>query len=78
MAVRRCVSAVATRAAALRPLALRRVPFCRLTRRLRSQVLLQTSQGDVVIDLHAELAPLACKNFLKLCKCAPALRFALV
>jgi peptidyl-prolyl cis-trans isomerase-like 4 len=32
-------------------------------------VLLQTSQGDVVIDLHAELAPKACKNFLKLCKC---------
>lgn len=33
-----------------------------------SQVLLQTSQGDLVIDLHTELAPTACKNFLKLCK----------
>lgn len=32
--------------------------------------LLQTSQGDIVIDLHTELAPQACKNFLKLCKCA--------
>ncbi|GJQ13467.1 hypothetical protein GpartN1_g5258.t1 [Galdieria partita] len=31
-------------------------------------VLLQTSKGDIVIDLFTELAPLACKNFLKLCK----------
>jgi Cyclophilin type peptidyl-prolyl cis-trans isomerase/CLD len=32
-------------------------------------VLLQTSQGDMVIDLHTDLAPNACKNFIKLCKC---------
>jgi len=31
-------------------------------------VLIQTSKGDIVIDLFTELAPLACKNFLKLCK----------
>jgi peptidyl-prolyl cis-trans isomerase-like 4 len=36
-------------------------------------VLLQTSQGDLVVDLHTGLAPLACKNFLKLCKCVRAL-----
>ena len=32
-------------------------------------VLLQTSQGDMVVDLLTDLAPTACKNFLKLCKC---------
>ena len=32
-------------------------------------VLLQTSQGDLVVDLYTDLAPNACKNFLKLCKC---------
>ena len=31
-------------------------------------VLLETSKGDVVVDLLTEDAPLACKNFLKLCK----------
>ena len=31
-------------------------------------VLLETSQGDIVIDLHTELCPIACKNFIKLCK----------
>src|SRR4051812_28934151 len=31
-------------------------------------VLLETSVGDLVIDLHTDLAPKACKNFLKLCK----------
>jgi peptidyl-prolyl cis-trans isomerase-like 4 len=31
-------------------------------------VLLETSQGDMVIDLHHEDCPIACKNFLKLCK----------
>lgn len=31
-------------------------------------VLLQTSKGDIVIDLFTDLAPLACKNFIKLCK----------
>ncbi len=31
-------------------------------------VLLETSKGDLVIDLYAEECPLATKNFLKLCK----------
>ena len=31
-------------------------------------VLLETSKGDIVIDLHTELCPVACKNFIKLCK----------
>ena len=30
-------------------------------------VLLETSVGDIVIDLHADRAPLTCDNFLKLC-----------
>ncbi|KAJ1724983.1 Peptidyl-prolyl cis-trans isomerase-like 4 [Coemansia biformis] len=31
-------------------------------------VLIETSLGDIVVDLHTEAAPLTCKNFLKLCK----------
>ncbi len=31
-------------------------------------VLLETSLGDMVIDLYTENAKLASKNFLKLCK----------
>eukprot|EP00967_Tisochrysis_lutea_P075599 scaffold101907_cov31-Tisochrysis_lutea.AAC.3 len=31
-------------------------------------VLLETSLGDIVIDLHVQLAPNASRNFLKLCK----------
>ncbi|XP_071730306.1 peptidyl-prolyl cis-trans isomerase CYP59 [Rutidosis leptorrhynchoides] len=31
-------------------------------------VLLVTSLGDIVIDLHTDRCPLTCKNFLKLCK----------
>eukprot|EP00966_Prymnesium_polylepis_P060148 1395439-Prymnesium_polylepis.1 len=31
-------------------------------------VLLETSKGDIVIDLFCDECPLACKNFLKLCK----------
>ena len=31
-------------------------------------VLLETTRGDVVVDLHAEAAPRAAENFLKLCK----------
>jgi len=31
-------------------------------------VLLETSKGDIVVDLHAAHAPRACQNFLKLCK----------
>jgi len=31
-------------------------------------VLLETSKGDIVIDLFVEDAPMTCKNFLKLCK----------
>ena len=31
-------------------------------------VLLETSYGDIVIDLFTEKCPLATKNFIKLCK----------
>jgi peptidyl-prolyl cis-trans isomerase-like 4 len=31
-------------------------------------VLLETSQGDLVVDLFLEDCPKACENFLKLCK----------
>jgi len=31
-------------------------------------ILMVTSLGDMVIDLHTEKCPLTCKNFLKLCK----------
>eukprot|EP01135_Chromosphaera_perkinsii_P006048 Nk52_evm2s386 gene=Nk52_evmTU2s386 len=31
-------------------------------------VLIETSIGDFVIDLYVDYAPLACRNFLKLCK----------
>ncbi|KAL3701252.1 hypothetical protein R1sor_019274 [Riccia sorocarpa] len=31
-------------------------------------VQLETSLGEIVIDLHCNLCPLTCKNFLKLCK----------
>jgi peptidyl-prolyl cis-trans isomerase-like 4 len=31
-------------------------------------VLLETTRGDLVIDLLTEEAPVACRNFLKLCK----------
>jgi peptidyl-prolyl cis-trans isomerase-like 4 len=31
-------------------------------------VLLETSLGDLVIDLETELCPRTCENFLKLCK----------
>ncbi|KAG8462518.1 hypothetical protein KFE25_010343 [Diacronema lutheri] len=31
-------------------------------------VLVETSKGDLVIDLHVDVAPRACENFLKLCK----------
>ena len=31
-------------------------------------VLLETTRGDVVVDLHAALAPRAAENFLKLCR----------
>ena len=31
-------------------------------------VLLETSRGDLVVDLFTEEAPQACLNFLKLCK----------
>jgi cyclophilin family peptidyl-prolyl cis-trans isomerase len=31
-------------------------------------VLLETSKGDVVIDLLVDECPVTCKNFLKLCK----------
>ena len=31
-------------------------------------VLLETSLGDIVIDLEVEECPKTCENFLKLCK----------
>ncbi|KAK2971980.1 hypothetical protein RJ640_005000 [Escallonia rubra] len=31
-------------------------------------VMIETSLGSVVVDLHTDLCPLTCKNFLKLCK----------
>lgn len=31
-------------------------------------VLLETSLGDLVIDLEVEACPKTCENFLKLCK----------
>lgn len=31
-------------------------------------VLIVTSLGDIVVDLHTDKCPLTCKNFLKLCK----------
>ena len=31
-------------------------------------VLLETSLGDIVIDLHVDACPKTCHNFLKLCK----------
>lgn len=31
-------------------------------------VLLETTRGDFVVDLHTDLCPVTCKNFLKLCK----------
>ncbi len=31
-------------------------------------VLIETSLGDLVIDLYVNDCPKACKNFLKLCK----------
>lgn len=33
-------------------------------------VLLETSRGDIVVDLYVEDCPKTCLNFLKLCKCA--------
>jgi peptidyl-prolyl cis-trans isomerase-like 4 len=31
-------------------------------------VVLETSLGDLIVDLHHKAAPLAARNFLKLCK----------
>ena len=35
-------------------------------------VLLETSKGDMVVDLFTDDCPLASRNFLKLCKCVCA------
>lgn len=37
-------------------------------RRVSMAVLLETSKGDIVIDLFVDDAPITCKNFVKLCK----------
>ncbi|RYQ86874.1 hypothetical protein Ahy_B10g106487 isoform B [Arachis hypogaea] len=34
----------------------------------KMSVLIVTSLGDIVVDLHTDKCPLTCKNFLKLCK----------
>jgi len=39
-----------------------------LERLQRMSVLIVTSLGDLVVDLHTNKCPLTCKNFLKLCK----------
>eukprot|EP00126_Sphaerothecum_destruens_P004279 Sdes_comp18087_c0_seq1m7511 len=31
-------------------------------------VLIETSVGDIIVDLYIDYAPIACRNFLKLCK----------
>jgi peptidyl-prolyl cis-trans isomerase-like 4 len=31
--------------------------------------MLETSVGDIIIDLHTDLCPNTARNFLKLCKC---------
>ena len=31
-------------------------------------VIIETSMGELTIDLHTDLCPMATKNFLKLCK----------
>ena len=43
-------------------------PGDRAREEVRMAVLLETSKGDLVIDLYVSEAPQACKNFLKLCK----------
>jgi hypothetical protein len=37
-------------------------------------VYIETSIGDVVVDLYTDECPLATKNFIKLCKCAQPLQ----
>lgn len=36
--------------------------------RLFMSVIIETSVGEITIDLMVDVAPIACKNFLKLCK----------
>lgn len=43
------------------------VPRLHVLRRAMS-LLLETSLGDIVIDLEDEACPRTCENFLKLCK----------
>lgn len=43
-----------------------RVAYWIITKQM--SVMLDTSLGEVVIDLFCDEAPLAAKNFLKLCK----------
>ena len=45
-----------------------RVTRARCSRALGMSVLLETSLGEIVIDLLVDDAPIACLNFLKLCK----------
>ncbi|KAK7407511.1 hypothetical protein VNO78_09464 [Psophocarpus tetragonolobus] len=39
-----------------------------LVQKSKMSVLIVTSLGDLVVDLHTNKCPLTCKNFLKLCK----------
>lgn len=36
-------------------------------------VILETSKGDIIVDLFCDDCPIAAKNFLKLCKCVAGL-----
>lgn len=39
-------------------------------------VYLETSAGDLVVDLFTDECPIACKNFVKLCKYARSPQFS--
>ena len=58
----------ALRRASSRVICFTLVLFLYLTGRLVMSVLLETSLGDIVIDLEVDSCPKTCENFLKLCK----------
>lgn len=47
---------------------LRRRGLASASARAAMAVLLETSKGDIVVDLYVEECPRTCLNFLKLCK----------